>query len=109
MVDGSACEIIGTGIVNITWRDGTMRAMETVHALEAVRYIPEAQCNLKSIGVLDEEGFRIQVQQDVTAVSQGDRVILEGEKCGEIIYKLKEGNSFRGGFRNKLERELIAR
>jgi len=46
--------------------------------------------------VLDEEGCRIQVQQGVVTVSQGDRVILEGEKCGGL-YKLKEGNSIRGG------------
>ena len=29
-------------------------------------------------------------------ISQRDRVILEGEKCGES-YKLKERNSVRGG------------
>jgi len=46
--------------------------------------------------VLDEEGCRIQVQQDIVTVSQGDRVILKGEKRGGL-YKLKEGNSTRGG------------
>ena len=34
MVDGSTCEVIGTGIVKVTYRDGM------VHALEVVRYIP---------------------------------------------------------------------
>ena len=34
MVDGSACEVIGTGTVKIIERDGT------VHALEMVRYVP---------------------------------------------------------------------
>ena len=48
MVDGSACEIIGTGTVNVTERD------ETVRALEAVWYILEARYNLISIRVLDE-------------------------------------------------------
>jgi len=52
-----------------------------VCALEAVRYVPEARYNLIFIKVLDEEGCWIQRQQGVT-VSQGDRVILEGEKCG---------------------------
>ena len=56
MVDDSACEVINTGIVNITWRDGT------VHALKMVRYVPEARYNLISIRVLDEEGYWIQVQ-----------------------------------------------
>ena len=32
IVDGSACEVIGTGTVKVTGRD------ETVRALEAVRY-----------------------------------------------------------------------
>ena len=34
--------------------------------------------------------------QGVVTVSQGDRLILEGEKCGGL-YKLKEGNSVQGG------------
>ena len=46
MVDGSACEVIGTGTINVTKRD------EMVHALEAVRYIPKARYNLISIRVL---------------------------------------------------------
>ena len=55
MVDGSACEVIGTETVKVTGRD------RTVHALEAVRYVQEAWYNLISIRVLDEEGCRIQV------------------------------------------------
>ena len=55
MVDDSACKIISTVILNVTKRDGT------VHALEAVRYVPEARYNLISIRVLDEEGYQIQV------------------------------------------------
>ena len=57
MVDGSACEVIGTGTVKVTGRD------KTVRALEAVRYVPEARYNLISIRVLDEKGCRIQVQK----------------------------------------------
>jgi len=56
IVDGSTCKIIDTGTIKVTKRDGTMRA------LEAVWYVPEARYNLISIGVLDEEGCRIQVQ-----------------------------------------------
>ena len=56
MVDGSTCKVISTGIVNVTERDGTVRA------LEAVWYVSEACYNLISIRVLDEEGCRIQVQ-----------------------------------------------
>jgi len=72
MVDGSACKVISTRTVKVTGRDGTVRA------LEAVWYIPEAQYNLISIRVLDEEGYHIQVQQGVVTVSQRDRVILKG-------------------------------
>jgi len=53
MMDDSACEVIDTGTVNVTYRDGMVRA------LEAVRYVPETWYNLISIGVLDEEGCRI--------------------------------------------------
>jgi len=86
MVDGSACEVIDTGIVKVTGRDRTVRT------LEAVMYVPEVRYNLISIRVLDIKGCRIQVQKGVVTVSQGDRVIPEGEKCGRL-YKLKEGHS----------------
>jgi len=56
MVDGSACDIIDTETIKVIERDRTMRA------LKAVRYVPEAWYNLIFIGVLDEEGLRIQVQ-----------------------------------------------
>ena len=56
MVNDLAYEVIGNGTIKVTGRDGT------VHALEAVWYIPEARYNLISIRVLDEKGCRIQVQ-----------------------------------------------
>jgi len=49
MMNDLACEIIGTGKVNVTFRDGMMCA------LEEVRYAIEARYNLISIGVLDEK------------------------------------------------------
>ena len=73
-INGSACEVIGTGTINVTCRD------RTVHALEAVKYVPEAWYNLISIEVLDEEGCRIQVQRGIVTISQGDRVV----KCEEL-------------------------
>ena len=78
MVDSSACEVISTRTVKVTRRDGI------VHALEAVRYVREAQYNLISIRVLDEEGYHIQVQQGVVTVSQGNKVILKREKLGGL-------------------------
>ena len=75
MVDGSVCKIIGTRTVKVIERDGM------VHVLEAVLYIPEARYNLISICVLHKEGCRVQVHQGIITVSQGDRVILKGEKC----------------------------
>ena len=66
MVDG-ACEIIDTGSVKVTERDGTM------YALEAIKYVPKVRYNLIYIGVLDEEGCRIQMQQDVITINQGDK------------------------------------
>jgi len=64
MVDGSACEVIGIGTINITCRDGM------VHALEAIRYVSEARYNLISRGVLDGERCWIQVQQGIVSVSR---------------------------------------
>ena len=53
MVDGLACEIIGTGTVKVTERDRTVRA------LEAVWYVLEPRYNLISIRVFDKEECRI--------------------------------------------------
>jgi len=50
MMDDSTCEVIDTGTVKVTEKDGTLRA------LKAVRYVPEARYNLIFIRVLDEEG-----------------------------------------------------
>jgi len=66
IVDGSACKIINTETVNIIGRDGMVRA------LKAVRYVREAQYNLIFIRVLDKGGCRIQVQQGVVTISQGE-------------------------------------
>ena len=55
MVDGSACKVINTGTVNITERDGTVRALKVSH------YVLKARYNLISIRALDEEGCPIQV------------------------------------------------
>ena len=88
MVDDSACKVISTVTVKITHRD------MTVCSLEAIRYVSEARYNLISIRVLHEEGWWIYIQQSGVTVSQGDRVILKGEKCGQL-YKLKEENSVR--------------
>ena len=49
MVIESVCEVISTGTVNITGKYRTMCA------LEAVGYVPEAQYNLISTGMLDEK------------------------------------------------------
>ena len=74
MVDGLTCEVMGTGTVNVPYRDGLVRA------LEAVWYVSEARYNLISIGVLYEKRYQIQVQQGAITVSQEDRVILKEEK-----------------------------
>ena len=102
IVDGSACKIISTGTVKVTERD------ETVHALEAVLYIPEARYNLISIRVLDEEGFWIQVQQGVVTVSQGGSN-LERREVRRVKQAKGRKLSSRWSFRDKLEREFIAR
>jgi len=65
MVDDSACKVIDIRTVNVTERDGKVNVTErdeTVRALKVVRYVPKAQYNLISIGVLDEEGYWIQLQ-----------------------------------------------
>ena len=56
MVNGSACQVVGTGTIKVTERD------ETVHALVVIQCVPEVWYNLLSIRMLDEKGCQIQVQ-----------------------------------------------
>jgi len=63
MVNGLACEVIGTGTIKVTERDGT------VSVLEAIRYVPETRYNIISTRVLDEKGCQIHVQQGIIIVS----------------------------------------
>ena len=44
--------------------------------------------------MLDSEEYHIQMQHEVVMVSQGNGIILKGEKYGGI-YKLKEENSIQ--------------
>ena len=88
MADGLVCGVIGIVTVNVTSKDGTMRA------LEAVRYVPEARYNLMFIKVLDEEGCWIQRQQGVT-VSQGDS--NSGRREVWRVIQAERRNSVRGG------------
>ena len=105
MVEGSTCEVFGTGTIIVTCRDGT------VHVLELVRYVSKARYNLISIGGLDEEGCRIQVQQGIVTVSQGDRIVLKDTERTEAwrnIQAERRKLSSTWSFRDKLGRELIA-
>jgi len=55
MVDGSACEVIGTRAIKVKEND------RMVHALEAIQYVLQARYSLISIRMLNEEGYQIQV------------------------------------------------
>ena len=95
--------VIGIGTINIIEIDGM------VPALEAVYYVIEARYNLISIRVLDEVGCRIQVQQDIITVSQGDRGNCGRREVWRIIQVERRKLSSRWSFKNKLGKELIAR
>ena len=65
MVDGSACEVIDTGIIKGTVRD------RMVHALEVVRCVLEPRYNVISIRVLDEEGCRFKCNKASSQLAKG--------------------------------------
>ena len=78
-----------------------------MYALEAIRYVPEAQYNLIFIRVLDEERCQIQVQQGVVTVSQGEDN-PERREVWRIIQAEGRKLSLRMSFKDKLGREFIA-
>jgi len=65
MVDGSACEVINTGTVNVTERDGTM-------VLWRDPVCPEGMVQSNIHRSTQRKKMLIQVQQYIVTVSQGE-------------------------------------
>ena len=79
--DGSTVEICGIGAVTIADRNQDHRVLTEVY------YIPSLKCNIMSLGQLEEEGCRIEIDDDVLkvyerrqAMNQERGVLIQAER-----------------------------
>ncbi|GKD89303.1 hypothetical protein Tco_1364810, partial [Tanacetum coccineum] len=68
--EDSECKIRGIGKVRIQLKDGSS------FVLHNLRYIPELNRNLISLGTLEKEGFTLKLQSGKVKVINGSRVVL---------------------------------
>ena len=70
--NNKACKIAGKGKVQVKTHDGC------IQTLQEVRFVPELERNLLSIGVLDKLGYKIKVGGGVMKFLQGEMLIMKG-------------------------------
>ena len=74
------CIMIFDGMVRIMIFDGMVRE------LREVRYVPQLQKNLISIGALKALGFEISVRNSILKMTRGSMAVLEGVRCNNVYY-----------------------
>jgi hypothetical protein len=78
--DESPLEILGIGSIQIKVHDGTFKILTNV------RYVPRMRRNLISLGTLEAMGYKYAVDNGVLKVTQGNRVILKGNRINNLYY-----------------------
>jgi hypothetical protein len=78
--DESPLEILGIGSIQIKVHDGTFKILTNV------RYVPRMRRNLISLGTLEAMGYKYVVDNGVLKVTQGNRVILKGNRINNLYY-----------------------
>lgn len=90
-----ACKIMGYGTIRIKMHD------EAVRTLRNVRHVPNFRKNLISLGVLEENGCKIILENGVLKVVRGSLVVMKGVRhrnlypliCETVIGNLAVGIS----------------
>ena len=75
------CKIRGVGNVKLRLQDGSIKI------LTEVRFIPEVRRNMISLGMLEQKGFNILLNQGKMFVRSGDQVIMKADR-DHILYYL---------------------
>jgi len=89
MGDDRPCNMKGISIIRIMIFDGMVRIMifdGMVRELREVRYVPQLQKNLISIGALKALGFEISVRNSILKITRGSMVVLKGVRCNNVYY-----------------------
>ncbi|KAH9786526.1 hypothetical protein KPL71_010287 [Citrus sinensis] len=74
MGNNAICRVIGIGVIKLKLHDNS------ILELKQVRHVPDLKRNLISLGMLDQIGCVVKVQQGIMSVVKGSLVLLKGIK-----------------------------
>jgi len=80
MGDNRQCNMKRIGTVQIKMFDGM------VQELKEVRYVPQLNRNLISVGVLKALGHRVFVRDGILKMTKGSMVVLKGVRRNNLFY-----------------------
>ena len=80
MGDDHPCNVEGMGIVCIKMDDGIVRE------LKEVRYVPQLERNLISVGALKILGLVVSIQDGVLKMTKGSIVTMNGVRRYNLYY-----------------------
>lgn len=72
MGNNAICRVIGIGVIKLKLHDNS------ILELKQVRHVPDLKRNLISLGMLDQIGCVVKVQQGIMSVVKGSLVLLRG-------------------------------
>lgn len=96
--NNKACKIAGIGSVNIKMHDGYDRVLTNV------RYVPELRKNLITLGMLDNLGCLIKVENGYMKIIKGVMNVMKG-KLSNGLYSLI-GDSMIGTVASVSKKEM---
>ena len=76
--EGSKCDVMGLGKVNVKIFDGVVRT------LSGVAYVSKLRKNLISLSQLDSKGCKCSIARGAMKITHGCMIVMKGEKCGGL-------------------------
>ena len=76
--NNAVCKVIGMGNVSLRLHDGT------IWELREVRYVPDLNRNLISLGLIDQNGFSIKLEYGILLIMKGSKIVMKGSKRNEV-------------------------
>lgn len=80
MGDNSACKVVGIGTIHIKQYD------DAITILKNICHVPRLRCNLLSLGIFDDAGYRLVGHDGVYKISKGSQTVMKGVKLRDLYY-----------------------
>lgn len=80
MGNKTTSKVRGVGTVRIKNEDGSM------FLLTGVRYIPEMDRNLLSVGTMEELGYIFESKERILSIHKDNKIVLKGKRHGKLYF-----------------------